>query len=129
MDDFSKYIGLEFEIGGRGPKYDCWGYVQYLLDDYFALSVPSFENYEDWRTVHTRFVEIGVKKLTEQGWKVAERPNLANILLFRVRGRPLHVGLAVGSLRFLHIQEGMLSVLDRLDARWYPRLEGIYEYH
>ena len=44
-------------------------------------------------------------------------------------GQPMHVGVVVAAGRFLHVDRGIATCVDRLDSiRWWRRLLGAYRY-
>ena len=62
-------------------------------------------------------------------WVRVERPQPLDVVVFRINGRPGHVGVCVGGGRFLHVEEGDTSCTERLSSpTWQPRIEGFYRY-
>jgi len=62
-------------------------------------------------------------------WRRVERPQALDVVVFNRGGRPSHVGICVDGGRFLHVEEGGRSVIDRLGAPlWAARIEGFYRF-
>jgi len=59
----------------------------------------------------------------------AGRELCGDVIILRVRGKPMHVGLVLGDRQMLHIEFGINSVLERYTgARWAERIFGFYRY-
>ena len=127
---FSKYIGIPYKPRGRDKTdgLDCWGLIHVVLKEVFNINVPSYDEYDDtenwaamagvirrhvtdWRKINTEFVRPG------------------DVVLMRMRGEPLHVGVIIGPGQMLHILKGINSVIERHDGvMWKHRVLGIYRY-
>jgi cell wall-associated NlpC family hydrolase len=120
------YIGLPFADHGRGPAFDCWGLVRHVLQRERGIELPDYGDTYPSHRDHS-----GVAGAIEQGavvgWRRVETPCVGCVVVFRIAGRPWHVGLVVGADRFLHIPEGETSCIERLSAAmWARRIEGFY---
>lgn len=63
------------------------------------------------------------------GWARAALPAALDVVVFNRAGRPAHVGVCIDGGRFLHVEEGRRSQIDRLSApHWAARIEGFYRY-
>lgn len=52
-----------------------------------------------------------------------------DVVVLRMRGQPIHVGLVIEKGRMLHAEVGIGSVLDSYaSARWVLRVTGFYRY-
>src|SRR5690606_24777470 len=52
-----------------------------------------------------------------------------DVVVLRVRGRPMHVGLVLGDGQMLHVEKGIDSVIERYTgAGWQSRVFGFYRY-
>lgn len=131
----AKWIGLPFELGGRGPDaFDCWGLARAVLATEFGLHVPSYdrgypEDACDCATL-AALVREGMP-----GWRAVVEGNAAelrgersgDLILMRHGRHACHVGMVVARGTMLHIEDGTNSSLDRYDGpRWRRRLVGIY---
>jgi|GEM_PF-676541 len=62
-------------------------------------------------------------------WRRVPLPVALDVVVFNRAGRPAHVGVCVDSGRFLHVEDGGRSVIDRLSAPlWAARIEGFYRF-
>lgn len=101
------WAGLPYIRGGRGPDaYDCLGLCQALQRARHGRAFPG------------------------PGWAGADGvPREGDVLLFRILGRELHVGYALGPRDMLHVQRGVGTLIDRYTAaRWARRMVGVYRW-
>lgn len=115
------WIGLPYAKLGRGPDYDCLGLYLALQKHRFGRDLP------DPRCTMREAARDGVADRLRPLFVPVDQPEDGDALLFRVGGRLLHVGFAVGAQHMLHIENAAGSVLECWDStRWRGRLEGIY---
>ncbi len=125
-----RYIGVPFsELGRDWSGVECWGLVRLVFCDEFKVILPSFlRRYE-----HTRDCEaIGRLVLSEiPTWQKIESgaEQLGDVVVLRVRGQPMHVGIVLGDQSMLHVESGINSTIENYrSARWADRLFGFYRY-
>ena len=136
---YAPYIGAPYREGGDDPAtgWDCWGLYRTCLARHFGASVPDYdavrapEAGDEARARapakrralrQTRALAAGAK-----AWSKIARPCPGAAVLILTRGRPLHVGLALGRGLFLHVDRKIATVIERLSApEWTHRLEGFY---
>jgi len=127
----TRYIGLPWALGGRGEAgLDCWGLVRLVLGREFGVELASYDGL-DWRrpdhsaTAATlTAAELGDWSAVEASW---ERP--ADVIMLRIAGHPLHVGVIAGGGYMLHIQLGIETCLERYDGiAWRDRVCGFYRH-
>lgn len=122
------YVGLPFQDHGRGPAYDCWGLVKMVLREHYAIQAPDFGDlYED---SHDR---VGIPTAFNVGpvedWRRVDFPQEGDVVILRVKGRPMHCGLVVGSGYMLHAHPENGSCLEPFDShRWTRRIDGFYRH-
>ena len=122
-----KYVGLRFEDKGRGPdSFDCWGLVRWIYMHELKLVLPDYlDKYET--VLDESGVESAVSAGRVSGWDRVDRPQNMDLVLFKIFGRPLHVGIVAGKDYFLHCPEDDFSRRERLsDRKWKNRIEGFY---
>lgn len=61
------------------------------------------------------------------GWVRVARPAEGDVVVFKIAGKPGHVGVCDGRGGFLHCEEGRSAVIERLSSPlWGSRIEGYY---
>lgn len=124
------YIGLPFLAHGRDRLgVDCWGLVRLALAEQFGLALPSFATaYKDTRDAASISAVIAQETLS---WRAVEagEEKLGDVIVLRLRGQPLHVGLVLGDRLMLHVERGIDSAIERYDRpQWHHRIFGFYRY-
>jgi cell wall-associated NlpC family hydrolase len=125
-----RYIGLPFREHGRERAgLDCWGLVRLVMAEQFGRYLPSFST----RYCKTTDAEtIGRLVLSElPHWDDVDsgKEVLGDVVVLRVRGAPMHVGLVLGDGCMLHVEQGIDSAIERYKgSRWAGRVHGFYRY-
>lgn len=124
------YVGLPFaECGRDRAGLDCWGLVRLVLAEVFDVTVPSYlGGYAD--TADRRAIADVIASALPEWIDVGARPERpGDVVLFRVMGQPMHVGIIVAPGWMLHVERGIDSALDRLGGmRWGSRRIGLYRH-
>lgn len=124
------YIGLPFcEHGRDASGVDCWGLVRLVLLEQFGISVPSYaRNYSSTSAQD----ELGALVRQEAGfWRPvpAGEEKLGDVIVLRLRGQPMHVGMVLGDQSMLHIERFINSAIERYTGRrWADRVYGFYRH-
>ncbi|MBL1148205.1 MAG: phage tail protein [Pseudomonadota bacterium] len=124
------YIGLPFREHGRSiAGTDCWGLVRLVLQEQFAAVLPSYA--ADYQTTGNA-TELG-KLIGQEAEKwiaiSAGQEKLGDVIVLRMRGAPMHVGLVLGDGRMLHIEKHINSAIeDYRSRRWRERVTGFYRH-
>lgn len=127
-----EYIGLPWRtLGRQRDGLDCWGLVRLVMADERAVLLPALDG-EGWsgsRAPRDLTALADFMGAHRQGWLPVDftdrRP--FDAVLFKVHGRPLHVGLVVAPSWFLHIQKGHDAAVERFDSlTWRDRREGVF---
>lgn len=124
------YIGLTFREHGRtNAGTDCWGLVRLVLQEQFAAVLPSYA--ADYQS-STDAEELGrlIGQEAEKWIAVpAGEERLGDVVLLRMRGAPMHVGLVLGDGRMLHIEKHINSAIEEYRGkRWCERVTGFYRH-
>lgn len=124
------YIGLPFQDHGRDRTgLDCWGLVRLVLSEQFAIALPSYAH-EYERTTETGRISALIARESPLWTPVnAGEERLGDVIVLRLQGQPLHVGIILGDGQMLHIEWNINSVIERYrESRWSKRIAGFYRH-
>jgi cell wall-associated NlpC family hydrolase len=125
-----RYIGLPFLDHGRERSgVDCWGLVRLVMAEQYSRALPSLVC--DYR--HSARVEDVGKLIAREipRWNAvkAGAEVAGDVIVLRLRGVPMHVGVVLGDGQMLHVERGIDSVIERYAGpRWADRIFGFYRY-
>ncbi|MEJ7807146.1 MAG: NlpC/P60 family protein [Telluria sp.] len=127
MIGWGNYIGIPFADHGSDARgVDCWGLVRHVLACEHGWQLPSYGEGYDSAKNQAAVTEVIVNGLM-QGWERVSAPVASALVVFRMAGKPWHVGLVVAPDRFLHAPVGETSCVERLSSpMWEKRIEGFY---
>jgi len=118
------------ELGRDYDGWDCWGLVYVGQRDVFGLDLPRYDDGygpDDARRGSPALRDLIAANM--DGWVLVQDPRPGDVVLLRIAGRPVHVGLVVDARRFLHVEEGVGTFVERMDgAMWARRTEGVYRH-
>ena len=132
MIEASRYIDLQFQDRGRGPRYDCYGLVlEVLRREYGITGLPDFSG--SYRHTGDRDNIKACIASEAANWNKVSIPKEGDVIVFNIGGWPQHVGICVGERQgqpmFLHIHKGANSTVEPLNSSiWKNRISGIYRY-
>lgn len=133
LRELERYSGVPFVEKGRDLNgFDCWGLVAYVGNKHFNRNYPSnidkYESpfdYEELEGVVRRDIDSGTWEEIPKGKEVP-----GDVVLLRMRGRPIHVGIVVSDGLMLHTERGIGVVLERYNSStWKNRLLGFWRYN
>jgi len=125
-----RYIGLPFKDQGRDRAgLDCWGLVRLVMAEQFGIALPSFAA-EYKRTVEAGLIGALVEREAALWLNVnTGEEQRGDVIVLRLMGQPMHVGLVLGDRQMLHIEQGIDSAIEHYTAtRWQDRIFGFYRY-
>lgn len=124
------YIGLRFKEHGRDiGGVDCWGLVRLILAEQFGIALPSYIREYDYTLAQNQIGQL--VKRESQKWRIIKQGEevAGDVIVLRVRGEPMHVGVVLGDNHMLHIESGINSVIENYKKpRWVNRVIGFYRY-
>ena len=125
--NYDKYIGLPYLENGRTEAgIDCWGLARVFYREQLNIDLPSYT--DEYSGSHDPAVIEAISRYREN-WEKTDTPTIGDLCLFNILGEPTHVGVYVGSNKFLHSREGRDSVIETLDnTKWKNRFQGFYKY-
>jgi cell wall-associated NlpC family hydrolase len=121
------YIGLPFADHGRDASgFDCWGLTRHVMQQEYGITLPDYGGrYTEARDRHA--VADAITAGLIEGWHRVEHAVEGALVIFRIAGKPWHVGVMVDARRFLHVPPGETSCIERLASpMWEKRIEGFY---
>ena len=126
------YIGLHFKQHGRTLKdgFDCWGLVRHVHRAQYGINLPSYAEY--YKTTSSEAEISPLITIESEAWIKIEDAFVkeGDVVVLRMRGFPLHVGIVVGDNKFLHISKDINSTIeDYTISRWRNRIVGFYRYY
>jgi cell wall-associated NlpC family hydrolase len=123
------YVGLPFAPGGRSRAgLDCWGLVALAYRERFARDLPDYDGPFWEKGASADEIEAAAAAFSKAFVRVPEgEEREGDIVLARMAGAPIHVGLVIQRGFMLHIEQASDSCVERYDrTRWASRVEGIY---
>lgn len=116
-------LGMQFEIGGRGPdKIDCYGVlVRYYKK--FDLDLPDYSYAEDW----SGNTDLYLKEYSQFARKLdpTEELEVGDMIMFTSKEDPNHAGIYLGEGRFIHAYEKAGTRIDSLTNKvWKKKIYG-----
>lgn len=116
---FKQYIGTPYEV------LDCWGVVKSFYDE--VLDIPIQMAGPD-TPLGPDAAEPMIKALAGAFSEVpADAYKFGDILLLRLFGRPVHLGIYLSETQILHTHKATGCIIDRF-SRWERMIEGCYRY-
>ena len=125
--NYDKYIGLPYKSNGRDESgLDCWGLVRLFYKNELGIDLPSYSE------LYTGGIDPSISTAIQSNmsdWEVVPAGTPGDVCLFNIYGEPAHVGIYIGSNKFLHIRESKDSVIESLgNQQWSKRFVGFYKY-
>lgn len=131
----ARALGTPFRAKGRDWRgVDCWGLVYLAYRELRGVDLPTYADDYAERDLRGSRALGGLVAREAESWRLvraAGEPSgaedILDVVVLRLGGRPVHVGLYLGEGRFLHAEEKIGVVVERLASpMWARRLEGIY---
>lgn len=131
--NWSEFVGIPFVNLGRDEHgCDCYGLLCYIykkrreiiLKDYTDLQYTCEE-------YGTEAVENHILTNWESDWVIVDPPyRIYDALLFYNMEMTMvtHLGMFIGSKRFIHSIEGKDSMISKLPGHWDSRLYRVFRY-
>lgn len=108
---------------------DCWGVVWLADQECLKRGIPSHS--EDYQADDLLNLDTlnDLFKRSKKGWLEVNKPLPGDVILLRMAGRPVHVGLVLGQNKMLHIEKGInLCVENYGNTLWRNRIAGFYRF-
>lgn len=126
---WNQYVGVPFAEKGRSLKgFDCWGLVQHHYRENLRIELPSYlEHYETTNDRDALGQVIG--RESGEKWLDIAKPQSSDVIILRLRGVPMHVGLVTKPGYMIHCARGIGVAHERFDSmRWRSNVQGFVRY-
>lgn len=129
MIDINKYIGIPYKSKGYWfDGADCYGLVYLFLTLEYGVKLPKFKDYDPFQDVKEVAKQMDLNLPLLSG-KPTKFPKFGDLVLFKMRGVPSHLGIYAGNNTVLHILKGTDAVCESLNStRLKGKVEGFYEF-
>lgn len=126
------YRHIPFEDNGRSRTgVDCWGLVRLVYEDHLGIILPSLDFYEDTLDFD-KIPPIVDDYRNSEHWTqiIPGQEREFDVLVFKMMGVPMHVGVVIGRGEMLHSQKGCGTHVSNYvnEQEWSRRLVGIYRH-
>lgn len=118
-------VGIPFEEKGRSPAaFDCWGLVRHVYKQHKGIELPSYlEVYETTDDRDALGLVIGQE--SKEKWHDPKTPAEFDVIILRLRGVPMHVGLVTKPGFMIHCARGIGVVHESFTSiKWRHNVMG-----
>lgn len=125
---YDDLLGIPFAEKGRGlDGFDCWGLVQYVYARELKIQLPGYEWIYQNTITDCRDISAAVLNQSAEHWQKVEQKDAQqfDVIIMRMRGLPMHVGIVTRAGRMLHCIDGIgVSHESYVNVRWQNRILG-----
>ena len=134
IEDFVlRALRVPFALHGRSyDGWDCWGVVTCGYRDVGGVELPLYvDEYDEADPRDVRLYTLVETAAADGTWRMIDRateqPRPLDVVVLRILGRPLHVGLMVDKRRMIHCEHRAGTVVEPFESKmWAKRLDGVY---
>lgn len=128
-DWWSKYIGINFKEKGRSlDGLDCWGLVRLVYNLDRDIELPSYLDQYNTTNDRDALAEL-ITAEKESKWQSVDQPQEFDVIILRMRGVPMHVGLVTYGKNMIHSARGVgVSHEPFNNLRWKDKVLGYARY-
>lgn len=125
------YLKLPFLAHGRDRAgVDCYGLVRLIFQEQRGIVLPSYTEGYDTLEETEKIVALCRGEIARR-WSPVPLVDAAifDVIVFRIQGEPMHVGMVMDGSYFLHTMKGIHSVLERWQSiAWRNRIVEVVRY-
>jgi cell wall-associated NlpC family hydrolase len=131
MADFIlKAMMVPFVEKGRSYEgWDCFGLVFCCYRDVLGVELPKYtDEYEDSGITHESRAHLGsVVNKHKRLWVPVRKPEAMDVVLFRLGGQPIHVGMMIDKKNFIHCEKKRGVSIESVNSlMWCMRRDGYF---
>lgn len=129
MDWWNSYIGIQFVDKGRGLTHgDCWNLVMQIYNIELGKILPGYE--ETYKTTMDKeLIGVAMEAVRISDWVEVEKPKPFDVILLRMAGVPMHVGVVTKPGFMIHCSRDVNTVHERHDSiRWQNKIAGFFRH-
>lgn len=122
------YVGIPYRHNAddRGGA-DCWGLVRLVYREEMGIELESHGGVYPDDSEKSRQAAAQAALRERERWIKVTHPKPYDVLLLRVMGVPVHVGIVVDARSFLHVMKGTQSIIEPIySAHWRKRIDGFF---
>lgn len=122
---WNDYLTIPFVEKGRSRAgADCWGLVRMVYRDILSVDLPDYLGiYET--TLDADEIADCIKSESSAHWKKVTEEKEFDVIILRMRGLPMHVGIVTKVGKMLHCSKDIGTVHEPYrNMRWNGRVMG-----
>lgn len=126
MIDYSKYVGIPYEVNSRGGgTLDCWGLLIEIFEKEFEIQLPHYTEIKAGQSepifstnLYKECNQIELSEIRE-----------GDIIVLNIEGQPRHVALAIDESNMIHTYNKIGSVVEPFRSRkWWSRIKSAHRH-
>ena len=127
--NISEYLTIPYKDRGRTEDgVDCWGLVRLIYAKELNIELESYVD-EYSSSENVKAASKTVKDHTKDFIEVDKPYKRFDIVVFRLSGQPVHVGMLLNDNDFIHSFKGKNVTVEKLSSlRWTNRVVGVFRY-
>jgi cell wall-associated NlpC family hydrolase len=122
--DFNKYVEMNIPFKEKGRDLgglDCWGLVKLFYQEELGITLPDYQ--ENYKKTSDAEIADTIEVESEKDWISVDSAINGDVILCRMRGRPMHVGIYKAPHFMLHIERGNTVALEKINnSKWKHRI-------
>lgn len=129
LDAFAaSMVGVPFRDGGRDRAgLDCYGNVYLAHREVYGIHLPLLTAEYDARP--SRALEDLVRREQSAHWVEVGAPAPGDVVVLRITGRPIHLGLVLNGRDMLHVHETIATCVESYrGSAWARRVDGFWRH-
>lgn len=124
--DNTFYSEIPYLSNGRTKEgVDCWGLACLFYQHEFSILLPSYT--DEYSSAEERKEVSAAINKHRGSWEEIPcgEESFGDIIILRLMGYPLHIGLVIAPQTMLHTLKGCGTIIERYDSRmWKNRIFG-----